>query len=128
MQRGAPSLNPHGRPKVGQSLADAYRSKWTPERIVEHVSRLAESAVSEQVRLAALAMINERTAGKVSDRLELSRGADAEQDEDALVEALSDAELDALDRLDDERSRIMGAARDRHVIDVPSEDQRSLKP
>lgn len=65
MRAGAPSLNPKGRPPVGESLATAYREKWPPEKIVEHVGKLATGAASEQVRLQALQMIAERTAGKV---------------------------------------------------------------
>lgn len=72
MRAGGPSLNPHGRPRVGASLADAYRSKWPPEKIVEHVGKLATGAASEQVRLAALQMIAERTAGKVPTVLDAS--------------------------------------------------------
>lgn len=69
------SGNPAGRKPNGETLADAYRAKFTPERIVELAERLATEAVSEQVRLQALAMISERAHGKVANVLDASINA-----------------------------------------------------
>lgn len=65
MYKGGPSLNPHGRPRVGDSLANAVRQRFSPERIAELAGKLAESAESEQVRLSALQLLSERGYGKV---------------------------------------------------------------
>ena len=72
MAKGAPSLNPRGRPRVGDSLANAFRQKFSPERIVELAEKLAESAESEQVRLSALQLIAERAHGKVVTTIDAS--------------------------------------------------------
>jgi hypothetical protein len=65
MRKGAPSLNPAGRPRVGQSLAEAVRAAVTPEELAEKMLKLADGAESEQVRYSALAWLGERGHGKV---------------------------------------------------------------
>lgn len=79
MQRGAPSLNPKGRPRTGESLAEAARDKVSPEQLVEKLLKLADTAQSEQVRLAALLAIGERGYGKVASVIDakLSQGTTA---------------------------------------------------
>jgi len=66
------SGNVFGRPKLGETLADAMRDKFPPSRIAELAERLATEATSEQVRLAALQMIAERTHGKVTNETALT--------------------------------------------------------
>src|SRR5690606_34618384 len=66
MRAGMPSLNPHGRPRTGESLAEAAREKVSPEQLVEKLLKLADTAASEQVRLAALLAIGDRGYGKVA--------------------------------------------------------------
>lgn len=79
MRKGAPSLNPAGRPRVGQSLAEAVRAAVTPEELAEKMLRLADGAESEQVRYSALAWLGERGHGKVPNvgDLTLHNGGDA---------------------------------------------------
>ena len=72
MAKGAPTLNPRGRPRVGDSLANAVRQKFSPERIVELAEKLACTAESEQVRLAALQLLAERGFGKVVTTIDAS--------------------------------------------------------
>jgi len=71
MVAGGKSLNPNGRPRLGESLAEAFRGQCSPERIVELVVRLAESATSEQVRLAAIHFIADRAHGKSRESVDL---------------------------------------------------------
>ncbi|MGE0402879.1 MAG: hypothetical protein AB7T06_39605 [Kofleriaceae bacterium] len=70
MQRGAPSLNPHGRPRTGESLAEVTRTRVSPEQLVERLVKLADGAQSEQVRLAATLALGERGYGKVANVLD----------------------------------------------------------
>lgn len=72
MRAGAPSLNPRGRPPVGESLANALRSRFPPDRIAELAEKLATTADSEQVRLSALQLIAERAHGKVTTTIDAS--------------------------------------------------------
>jgi hypothetical protein len=64
MVAGGPSLNPHGRPRRGQSIAEAIRRRVDPDRIAELAEQLAESAESETVRLAALSFLADRSEGR----------------------------------------------------------------
>jgi hypothetical protein len=60
MRRGGPSLNPRGRPRVGESLAAALRHRLPPERIAELAVQLLAGDASADVRLAALDWIARR--------------------------------------------------------------------
>jgi hypothetical protein len=65
MRAGAPSLNPRGRPKVGQSLAEAMRAHFSPQTIIELAESLTRSE-DDRVRMVALQFIAERSWGKAS--------------------------------------------------------------
>lgn len=97
MRRGAPSLNPAGRPKVGQSLAEAVRSAVSPEELAERMLKLADGADSEQVRFSALAWLGERGHGKVTSDHSVTLKQGTQPDHNQLAAALTDAELEVLD-------------------------------
>lgn len=79
MRKGAPSLNPAGRPRVGQSLAEAVRAAVTPEELAAKMLKLADGAESEQVRYSALAWLGERGHGKVPNVGDLTLHNGSEQ-------------------------------------------------
>ena len=64
MVRGGPSLNPHGRPRTGTSLAEAMRKRFPVEDIVELAAKLA-TCDDAKVRMSALQFIADRAHGKV---------------------------------------------------------------
>ncbi len=76
MVKGGPSVNPRGRPRNGESLAEAFRAKWSDEKIVALFTDLAENSHSDQIRMQAGMAISDRVAGKVKDRIEHSRADD----------------------------------------------------
>jgi hypothetical protein len=62
--RGAPSLNPAGRPPVGRSLASAIRAGIPPAAIVSAARRIIESEpASPAVRARTLALLARRGYG-----------------------------------------------------------------
>jgi hypothetical protein len=64
MQRGGPSLNPHGRPPVGRSLASAIRAGIPPAAIVTAALRILESeATSPALRVRTLELLARRGWG-----------------------------------------------------------------
>lgn len=63
MRRGAPSLNPHGRPPVGLSLANAVRRRFPPETIVEMAARILEGEAPAAVKLRTLELLDRRGYG-----------------------------------------------------------------
>lgn len=63
MRAGAPSLNPRGRPRIGQSLAEAIREHFSPDTIIELAEKLTRSE-DDRVRMVALQFIAERGYGK----------------------------------------------------------------
>lgn len=77
MRAGGPSLNPHGRPKRGLSLAEAIRERVDPAWIAERAVALAETAESEATRLAALSLIADRGWGKPLSTVEVTASIDA---------------------------------------------------
>ena len=72
MAKGAPSLNPNGRPPVRRALATAMRETFSEARIVELAEDLVLNAKSESVRLAALEFIANRADGKVATDVNLN--------------------------------------------------------
>jgi hypothetical protein len=123
MTKGAPSLNPRGRPRVGDSLADAMRRKFPPERIVDLAERLVETAESEQVRLAALQMIAERAHGKVPSDLNINASTTSDDEDRAARIAAMPLEQRkvALEKYREAR-RLMGAIALGTVIDVEAKE------
>jgi hypothetical protein len=64
MTRGGPSLNPFGRPRISQSLADALRRRFPVERIVELASAIvADPGTPGRIKLATLEWIGRRGYG-----------------------------------------------------------------
>ena len=77
MRAGMPSINPRGRPRVGDSLAAAVRASWPPEKLVELATRLAASE-DESIAMRALEWLSDRSAGKVATSIDLTaRSGDA---------------------------------------------------
>lgn len=118
MTRGAPSLNPRGRKPLGTSLSAAMRARFPVDKIVDLAADLAEHAESEQVRLAALQMINDRAWGKVTERHEVTTGA-PDQDED--LSHLTDAQLAQLEEIERRRDALI-AGTDRLLPAGPSDE------
>lgn len=79
------SGNPKGRPRVGDSLADAIRRRFPPERIVDMLESLSQSD-DDRVRATVTQVIADRGYGKVKEHLEVESGMTPEQV--ALFEAL----------------------------------------
>lgn len=94
MRAGGPSLNPKGRPKLGDSLAEAMRLRFPVERICDLAEALVTGAESETVRMSALQMIAERTAGKAPQVVEMTVG---QRGDDDLIDltTMTPAQLDA---------------------------------
>ena len=73
------SGNPRGRPKRGQSFADALRSalkERDPQTKQTALTRVADAAVRKALAgdMGAIAFIAERLDGKVPDEIETSGG------------------------------------------------------
>jgi len=67
MQRGAPSVNPHGRPRVGRTLASAIRQRVTPTAIVTIALRIVENEdAAPPTRLRALELLAARGYGTIA--------------------------------------------------------------
>jgi hypothetical protein len=82
------------------------------------MARQLAASDNEDTRKWALAWLADRTEGKAPDKLEVgpagSMGDDA--DDDALADQLTEAELLELDRLDDQKDKILDRARERQPI------------
>jgi hypothetical protein len=90
MVKGAPSLNPAGRPRVGESLAEAVRNACSPDELAAKMLSLADGAESEQVRYSALAWLAERGHGKVTQSIDASINASAAPRRDLSVLSLDE--------------------------------------
>jgi hypothetical protein len=67
MQRGLPSVNPHGRPPVGRSLASAIRRSVPPQVIVSLALRIVENEeATPPTRLRALELLAARGYGTIA--------------------------------------------------------------
>lgn len=64
------SGNPAGRPKSGESLAEAVRQKWPPEKLVERMTELAASD-DERVAEAAVRWLADRGYGKAVELVDV---------------------------------------------------------
>jgi hypothetical protein len=60
MRKGAPSLNPHGRPPVGLSLAAAIRKRFPAERLVELADAILAGDAPAAVKLRTLQWLDRR--------------------------------------------------------------------
>lgn len=68
MRKGAPSLNPFGRPPVSRALSAMVRAKVPPQMFIAHALRLIESPdTPPAVRLRALEMLERRGYGRPSE-------------------------------------------------------------
>jgi hypothetical protein len=63
--------NPRGRPPVSLSLADAFRRRFPPERMVEIAEDLLKSP-DHRVRAQVFAVVQDRGYGKVLTTVELT--------------------------------------------------------
>ncbi len=117
-----------GRPRRAPTLAGALREAFPVERLV----RIAEDMIaseSDEVRFRTLMQIFDRCHGKVSDKLEIGPpGTLTDVDEDTLADQLTLDELDALDRLDEQRAKILDVARQRVPDPLGSDEEVLLLP
>jgi hypothetical protein len=88
------------------------RASFPVERLIAMAEELAASE-SEDTRKWALTWLSERGHGKVADKMELGPAGSMQDDDDELADSMTLEELDALDRLDEQRARILDAARAR---------------
>ena len=63
MVKGAPSMNPHGRPSVGLSLADAVRRRFPPERILAIAAAILDGDAPASVKQRTLEFLDRRGYG-----------------------------------------------------------------
>lgn len=99
---GDPRINRKGRPSVGQSLADAVRRKYPPEKIIE----LAEKHLAsddEKVAFAAVTFLADRGYGKAKETVEIQTELTPEEYAEELaivarehIASLSDEERERL--------------------------------
>jgi hypothetical protein len=67
MRRGAPSLNPHGRPPVGRTLAAAIRQRVPPDTIVTLALHIVDDTASTpETRLRTLELLARRGYGAIA--------------------------------------------------------------
>lgn len=91
------SGNAKGRPPVGEALGEVFRNRFSPEWIADQAEKLATGAVSESVRMAALQMIAERTAGKAPMIVDVTPPSAPGPSIANIVDQLDDEGLRALD-------------------------------
>ncbi|MGE0551293.1 MAG: hypothetical protein AB7O24_13360 [Kofleriaceae bacterium] len=111
------SGNPRGRPPKGSALTDAIRAKVDPSELVTIALDLARNGEAESTRLQALAWLRDSGYTRPAERTEIALGQASSEVDDALAEQLTDAQLDALDRLDEQRAAIL-AGRVQHPLVV----------
>jgi hypothetical protein len=76
MRRGAPSLNPHGRPRVGLSLANAIRARFPPEVIVSMAAHILEGDAPANIKLGTLEFLAKRGYGAIASLATTRRDGD----------------------------------------------------
>jgi hypothetical protein len=123
--RPGQSGNPNGRKKGVVTVAMALRARITPEQRAGLLIDLAMRAESEDVKLRARLAILERSDGKVTDRLELTRG-EADGDDDEPPDGATVEDLDELDELEAQRQAIFGRIRAREPIAAESDEPIAL--
>lgn len=71
------SGNPKGRPKSGESLAEVVRQKWPPDKLVDEMSKHADST-NEAVAIRAKEWLAERGYGPAPKQVDVTvSGGDA---------------------------------------------------
>jgi hypothetical protein len=68
------SGNPKGRPKSGESLAEALRGAVSPKALLDRMKWLADHAESETVRFHAISWLAERGWGKAPQVVTVNEG------------------------------------------------------
>lgn len=89
--------NPKGRPKSGESLAEAVRESVSTKALLDRMKWLADHAESETVRFHALSWLAERGHGKAPLEVTVHRGNAYSKK----VKDLTDEQLMALALLDE---------------------------
>lgn len=118
------SGNPSGRPRSGNSLAEAIRRKLDPDEVVEKLWEIAQTSPSEQTRLRALELLMERGFKKPAAVIEVGP---ANPYEDLTHEELTALKADLRARLaemSDEPAALLveGDACDAQVLDDAMSD------
>lgn len=83
MQPGAPSVNPAGRPKRGQSLAERTRWKTDPDEVIDFwIATMRDTKAKIEARLAAAQQLADRGWGKplATHELAINTGANGGRD------------------------------------------------
>lgn len=101
------SGNPRGRPPKGSALTDAIRAKVSPDELVAIALDLARNGEAESTRLGALNWLRDSGYTRPAERHEIASVAPEDLEDEALAEQLTDAELDALDELEQQRAAIL---------------------
>ena len=112
--RPGQSGNPKGRPRKGNALTESIQAGCDPDELRDIALSLARNGESESTRIAALNWLRDSGYTRPAERHELGpAGSMDDQENDALADALTLDELDELDRLDDERAKLLDRARQR---------------
>ncbi len=112
------SGNPRGRAGRGTSLIDSIRRGVDADEMRDLALELARHGESESVRLAALAWLRDSGFVKPSERHEHG-AAGAFEDGDDGLDALTDEELDELERITAERDAVLERGRQRQRVSDP---------
>lgn len=114
------SGNPKGRPRRGDALAEAIRSKCDPEELASIAMTIAREGASEGVRIQAMQFLADRGYVRPEQRHELVVGT--MEDEPDLSHLTVD-QLRQLTELEDQRAAIL-ATEPLNVIAMPTSDER----
>jgi hypothetical protein len=109
-RKGQPSPNPQGRPPGPLTFAERTRRRVDPDRLIDRALAIVDDAeASDRDRIAAMTFLHGAGWTKPAERHEIA--AVTAEDEDAPdLSQLSDADLDRLAALEDERDRLLSGA------------------
>src|SRR5262245_52049180 len=90
MRPGGPSLNPRGRPKRGDALAERVRAAVDPDELIATLKQLASNpGAKAEVRLKAIAELLDRGWGKAIATTEVDAKVDQRTEAVARVRTMS---------------------------------------
>lgn len=111
------SGNPKGRPRKGNALTESIQAGCDPDELREIALKLARSAENESTQIAALNWLRDSGYTRPAEKHEIGPAGSMDDDDDALAELLTDAQLDQLDELDRRRAEILEAASRSRILD-----------